>query len=612
VLIIFQKINFITIIPALLLGLFFDVYCLRVSARLTASGIFQGNRDRLTVKYLPLESATYLDGVRYFDYGEEINVYAQVDRMLTANMLRGVVRQFPSISDLNAKLKLALASSFGYYDVGAVALFLKQNTRYDNVMFVHTSLFSYIHQSSNVPVGVRIHHWFLPIDEIEHLFKSVVAKLRDFLASKVVRSVNIEPGLMGVAPHQFNTAVVFHQSTNYGKLFPKTHYFSKNPSNRLHTSKVLALVLGRLEPLAEASLGPGSVIRDLHRIGTQRDFIAVLRFLLSKISQVRTLDEFRGAIFLARIYYGCRGWHTAIKAYPSLKNVIVDYDILFPKTLALALESRGVRTVAMQERGSFSSAPIYGTMVDTYLLSGGLFTIAGQHNRSISCRKSVNFGPWRASLFFSGDVPDYLQLDYSSYGNRTVFEFERVIAVLGWFTPEGDTSASPIANKQSSQYLHQQALALAAAFPDCAVVLRFKLLSAWDRQTIAKVFSGMQNIFLCSDYSKMNASYALCKRADVVVSVQTSLAEECLFAGKKVVFLDETHNLKKICTDIYPEEFHFAFSKCQEQMIDMVSRCLNGDQNLTQQYQTLQKELNGNFDLSTPDIIPLTLETLLK
>jgi hypothetical protein len=109
----------------------------------------------------------------------------------------------------------------------------------------------------------------------------------------------------------------------------------------------------------------------------------------------------------------------------------------------------------------------------------------------------------------------------------------------------------------------------------------------------------------------MNASYALCKRADVIVSVQTSLADECLAAGKKVVILDSTHNFKSICTDIYPKEFHFAFASDSQHMLDLVSRCLNSDADLTARYDSLKGQLTGDFDLRTPEIIPDTLEQFL-
>ena len=197
------------------------------------------------------------------------------------------------------------------------------------------------------------------------------------------------------------------------------------------------------------------------------------------------------------------------------------------------------------------------------------------------------------------------------YGGVSVLNFTTIIAVLGWFTDELDSEPSPYVSISASLNLHERVRCLASAFPDVAVVLRLKLLNALDRQLALESFSGMQNIFLCDEYSKMNASYALCKRANTIVSVQTSLADECLAAGKKVVVLDSTHNLKGICTEIYPKEFHFAFASDTKHMLDLVSRCLDGDAELVRQYCKLKEQLAGEFDLSIPNIIPATLDQFL-
>jgi hypothetical protein len=394
-------------------------------------------------------------------------------------------------------------------------------------------------------------------------------------------------------------------------MFRKIHYFSSNSLSRLHPSKVLNLVLDRQQPLTDAGSGEDLVLRDFRRVSTRQNLLASAQFFLSKITDVRSINELLGAIFLARVHYGVRSWQVALLEYPGLKNVIIDYDILFPKTLALALEGRGIRTIALQERGSASFASIYCAIADTYLLCGGLFTEYGRRNRSIACRRAVDFGAWRTTFLVGAEVPAFEGLSMQTYGERSVLEFSSVIAVLGWFTAEQDSESSPYLNRSANLKLQDRVKSLALAFPDAAVVLRLKLLNELDRKMVLESFSGTKNIFLCDEYSKMNASYALCKRADVIVSVQTSLADECLAAGKKVVVLDSTHNFKNICTDIYPEEFHFAFATDSQHMLDLVARCLHGDSELAARYDRLKEQLTGEFDLRTPDIIPDTLEQFL-
>jgi hypothetical protein len=592
----------------------FDVYYLRSSAGLRQSGIFQRYQKRLPIQYLPMEHADSLDGVKCYDYGIESLVYRRVDQLLPQNMLLGLGAEFPSIARLDDKLKLTLASYLGYFDIGAVTLFLGAARKYRRVCFLHATFGSYVHRISNTPDSVRLHHVFFPTDDLAGLISKVAGKMvgqvKKLFAPRVQQVAGAD-ATTSRPHHLLDTAVAFHQSVGYGKMFRKIHYFSSNSLSRLHPSKVLNLVLDRQQPLTDAGSGEDLVLRDFRRVSTRQNLLASAQFFLSKITDVRSINELLGAIFLARVHYGVRSWQVALLEYPGLKNVIIDYDILFPKTLALALEGRGIRTIALQERGSASFASIYCAIADTYLLCGGLFTEYGRRNRSIACRRAVDFGAWRTTFLVGAEVPAFEGLSMQTYGERSVLEFSSVIAVLGWFTAEQDSESSPYLNRSANLKLQDRVKSLALAFPDAAVVLRLKLLNELDRKMVLESFSGTKNIFLCDEYSKMNASYALCKRADVIVSVQTSLADECLAAGKKVVVLDSTHNFKNICTDIYPEEFHFAFATDSQHMLDLVARCLHGDSELAARYDRLKEQLTGEFDLRTPDIIPDTLEQFL-
>jgi hypothetical protein len=614
-LIVFQSLNAITIFPAMLLGLVWDVYYLRSSAGLSGSALFKRCRGWIPVRCLPLESAESLEGVRYHDYGIESMVYHRVDQLLPPHMLQGLESEFPGITGLEGKVRLTLASYLVCFDIGAVALFMGAARKYRRVAFLHTRFASYIHRISNVPDGIRLHHVFFPADDVGGLLAAIGGKIAArwsglFRAKATAQapSTTTEAGRESV----MDTAVAFHQSIGYGKMFRKLHYFSKDSRSRLHPSKVLNLVLDRQQPLAQDGTGDELAMRDLRRVSTRAILRASAGFFLSRAAAARSLDGLLGAIFLARMHYGYRSWQVALTAYPGLKNVIIDYDILFPKTLALALEAAGIRTIALQERGSTSFASIYCAIADTYLLCGGLFTSYGQRNPSIACRQAVDFGAWRTSLLVGAEVPAFTELSMQAFGPRSVWEYGSVIAVLGWFTTRQDAESSPFLNRRSNLDLHGRVRSLAMAFPESAVVLRLKLLDEADRQMVAESFAGVPNVFLCDEYSKMNASYALCKRADVIVSVQTSLADECLAAGKKVVVLDSTHNFKKICTDIYPQEFHFAFAADTDQILDLVSRCLHGDADLAARYETLRMQLAGKFDLRTPGIIPDTLEQYLQ
>jgi hypothetical protein len=612
--IVFQRLNLFSLILAIPLGMAFDVYYLRSSACLYHSVFFQKFQKWLPIKCLPLAGAEALAGVRYYDYGIESLVYRRVDQLLPKKLLQKLGAAFPGITRLDNKLKLTLASYLGYYDIGAVVLFLASASKYRRVYFLHTTFQSYVFHSCNTPDFIRVYHLFFPLEDLSTFFTKIasviVERVKAFTAPQLPENLSAS-GAKSEQYHLYDTAIVFHQSVSYGKMFKKLHYFSRNSRSRLHPSRVLSLVVDRHKLLTGEESKESVVMRDLRRIANWPNMFASIKFFLSKVIYIRSLDQLLGIIFLTRMHYGMRSWQVALLEYPRLKNVIIDYDVLFSKTLALALEGRGIHTIALQERGSFSFASIYCVIADTYLMCGGLFTEHGQRNRAILCQQIVDFGAWRTTFLLGAEVPPFESLSMQKNGKRDVLEFTPVITVLGWFTAEQNSASHPFINMSANLDLHNHVKSLALAFPDSAIVLRLKILTELDQRMALDSFSGLHNVFICDDYTKMNASYALCKRADVIVSVQTSLADECLAAGKKVVVLDSTHNLKNICTDIYPEEFHFTFATDSQEMLDLVSRCLNKDAELMARYDKLKEQLSGKYDLSTPDIIPNSLEKFL-
>ena len=98
----------------------------------------------------------------------------------------------------------------------------------------------------------------------------------------------------------------------------------------------------------------------------------------------------------------------------------------------------------------------------------------------------------------------------------------------------------------------------------------------------------------------------------IIISVQTSLADECLAYGKKVILIDSTHNLSGMIKDIYPQDFHFASAYNYNQIKSLVTRCLNGDQTLSGQYQELSYKLAGQADFTLPDAISQAIEAHLQ
>ena len=101
-----------------------------------------------------------------------------------------------------------------------------------------------------------------------------------------------------------------------------------------------------------------------------------------------SISEKRALLILFYRYLEFKGW---LKVFnnTTLKNVIIDYDYLFPKPLSLALEHLRIKTFALQDRPTLS---MYhkncGVICDMYAYSGELWHSHGEKNKSIICKKS--------------------------------------------------------------------------------------------------------------------------------------------------------------------------------------------------------------------------------
>ena len=119
-----------------------------------------------------------------------------------------------------------------------------------------------------------------------------------------------------------------------------------------------------------------------------------------------------------------------------------------------------------------------------------------------------------------------------------------------------------------------------------------------------------KNIFLSIDYENFLVSYMLCKEADLIISVPTSLAEESIAYGKKVIFINNLFPINNISKDTYHPEFYFCIPENLEEIKVLINRCFNNDLDILIKYQTLKKLLSGSVDFSKPNIISKKLEEI--
>ena len=108
-------------------------------------------------------------------------------------------------------------------------------------------------------------------------------------------------------------------------------------------------------------------------------------------------------------------------------------------------------------------------------------------------------------------------------------------------------------NWKSQKKFIEDMLNLSKELDNSYLIFRFRNFSRKDipffKSTLKKIEEA-PNVSIAQDYSEYFNSYKYCANADLIISKRTSLADECLAFGKKLIFYDYTHNLNKIISEL--------------------------------------------------------------
>lgn len=607
--IVFQSINIFSIIPACIIGLFTNVYYLS-SPKIFLSNFFLKKLTHFfNLRLLSSYKKRKFGSIRDYDYGFESTIHNHANNTLPTKLTNNLGGYFKNIAQLEKKLRLAVVSLTKYHDLGEVAFFLKGEVAYENIYFIHTSILSYILRSNGVRNADKFNHLLIPSEELQKILNKIKTLLTKLFFIFKKNSAADYKEIKNSSKK--TTAILFDQVINSTNLFTKQHYFSDNPKSKLNPKKVLCLILNRQKIAQQEALDNKLILIDIYKIYKLGNFLSIFSLFCSEIKHIKSTKELPGLFLLLKFYLSYLGWKNFLIKYPDIKNIIYDYDITLDKLLSLAIESLNIKSLALQERGSSSFGSAYGVISDTFFYSGRLYMEYGNKNKSFICKEEIAFGQWRTALFYSKHLPNFYSLNFKNLSDKTIHDFDSVICCLGLFISE-ENSFSLYGNPAAIENFLLQIKEAALTFINHAFILRMKILGNNDRLFIINYFSGVNNFFICDDYSRFNISYTLCKKADIILSLQTSLAEESIAVGKKVIMLNSTYNCKSICKEIYPDDFHFLISDDSRSTIDLISRCIHNDPNLNRKYQDLKIKLGGNFDLSVKNIIPDTFENYLQ
>ena len=521
---------------------------------------------------------------------------------------------FKGIKDIRRKIIIAFLADLNsnYHEIGSINIHFCINKRKDEKLFlIHTSFKSYLLETNASLFDFQIFHYYLPFDDLLKIFKLIFKSLNfNFIKKSLINIFLNKKNINKNQSHYFKNSkrigLIIHDSFYYGNgLYKKDHYFSNDINSPLHPDNMdIYIHHDDKDKLL-------SKIKNFKKLKISIPIISLIRStfcLLYSLKKTRNIYELYGLFFSILFYIKYSSW---LKYFKNQKNshVIYDYDVLISKSLSLALESLGVKTLAIQERPIISKMYTYGLIADTYLVTSNLYENLCKKNQAILVNKFFKFGMWRSSFFYRKDLVKINNTTFYSSNNSKINNFKYRIVVIGLYIDFENNM--PDTNLEAFSDFINNTKIIANKFSDAAIIIRMKTLTEKEKNYIIHHISDSENIFLSTDYERYMISYSLCKDADLIISACCSLAEESLAFGKKVIFMNNLYPIRNMAYETYIEPFHFCIASSIDDAIKLVDLCLVNNSKLNDQYRNLQRLISGEIDLSKPNIISQTLEKLL-
>ena len=349
-------------------------------------------------------------------------------------------------------------------------------------------------------------------------------------------------------------AFITHKGITYGKkenmLYDKSLYYSDDEKSNLHKKNILHLDYSNY-PAPEKDIN--WVCLNQKKISVFKIYIKTTLSGIKKFYLVRSWSQFLVWLFFIHQYNLYLKYFYRIKDFKNLKLALLDYDILCPKTLILALKKNDIITVAAQERFIHTFYSSYANViVDNYYSISEYCSEKIKKSKYHVVNNMISTGMYRSKYItlYKNDIPNEVA--------KAKQKGKKILVILG-YAPSSNWFESYIslqASWSSQVTFLEDAIKLSEKIKDVFVVIKYKSFQCpirnneYFKKIIDKI-DNAENIIISNNYNQSFYSYKLCANADLVVAKSTSLADECLSLGIPVLFYEYTHNMKGIQSDAF-------------------------------------------------------------
>ncbi len=233
---------------------------------------------------------------------------------------------------------------------------------------------------------------------------------------------------------------------------------------------------------------------------------------------------------------------------PDVSVAVLAYDQQVRVDLVLALESSGVRTVALNERPLSLVVRSQPLATHTLLTASTWFSAQARDSPSAAVNLPLAVGMWRTDFLvqYAGQEPHPIVA-------RARSEQRSVIVALPYHVSDHSFANSLATSCESVRHFLTNILDIAEKHPEAVVVIRGKDAAWLEHDAFSDLVlrsRALSNVIVSDDYGQFNESYRLVAGADLVIAKYTSLVDEALAFGIPCLVHDYTPTTRDVARPV--------------------------------------------------------------
>jgi hypothetical protein len=301
----------------------------------------------------------------------------------------------------------------------------------------------------------------------------------------------------------------------------------------------------------------------------------ILGFSYILVRNLFKKNRFLKMILLLNIYRQYSDYCGFLEKVKSAKLAVIFNDFSFPKCLSMALSTKGIKTIAIQERLVRNYYDIITVLFDYY------FGI----NKSIKERIYSDGASYVKTVIPIGPIRKDLINGYRSFYDGKMVDIKRkykLIIAYDFHSPRtySESRTNPVINWENNLLFYNDLIKLSKDVGDIYIIIRGKNDDWCSIPLFSKVYGEIMrlpNMEISRDYSEgYYISYKLASQADLIIAKHTSIGDEALASGIPVLFHDYSENMEKIVSSVYNYDNYPVFVYSYNDLKSRVQGIING------------------------------------